>query len=104
MMLRHSCLGELGRGIDQFCENEEVRTEDVRYCSDAILCEDQALDAEVVWDQKEYVQISEECAGQTIRREVKQQVPVGNYRVVVQDWVKDHIESRTIGKLTISSD
>ena len=104
LMLQHSCVGIVGRGIDQFCENGQIRVEDVRTCSDAIFCEDQTLDLEVVWDQQEYVQISEDCAGQTIHREIKEQVPAGNYQVVVQDWKEDHIESRVIAELTIRSE
>ena len=104
LMLQHSCVGIVGRGIDQFCENGQVKTEDARFCSDAIFCEDQMLDMEVVWDQQEYVQISEDCAGQTIHREVKEQVPAGRYQIVVQDWKEDHIESRVIAEFTITSE
>jgi hypothetical protein len=104
LMLQHSCIGIVGRGIDQFCENGQVRTEDVRTCSDAIFCEDQRLDLEVVWDQQEYVQIGEACAGQTIHREVNQQVSAGRYQIVVQDWKEDHIENRIIAELTIMSE
>jgi hypothetical protein len=104
LMLQHSCVGIVGQGIDQFCENGQVKTEDVRFCSDAIFCEDQTLDMQVVWDQQEYVQISEDCAGQTIHREVKEQVPAGKYQVIVQDWKEDHVESRVIAELTITSE
>ena len=44
------------------------------------------VDVEVVWDQQEYVPVSERCAGQTIHREVRQQVTPGTYQVLVSDW------------------
>jgi hypothetical protein len=104
VMLQHSCMGIVGRGIDQYCDNGQVTIVDIIYCSDAISCEDQTLDQEVVWDQQEYVEIGEQCAGQTIHREVKQQVPPGKYQVVVSDWKSDHIESRVIAEFVITSD
>lgn len=104
LMLQHSCLGIAGVGIDQVCKDGQVKSVDVIYCSDAIFCEDQTLDQEVVWDQQEYVRIGEECAGQTIHREVRQQVPSGQYQVVVSDWKEDHVESRIIAEFVITSD
>ena len=71
VMLQHSCTGIVGRGIDQYCDNGQITIVDVIYCSDAISCQDQTLDEQVVWDQTEYVQISEQCAGQTIHREIR---------------------------------
>jgi hypothetical protein len=102
VMLQHSCVGIVGRGIDQHCDNGQITVVDVIYCSDVFSCQDQTLDQEVVWDQQEYVQISEECAGQTIHREVKQQVPPGRYRVVVSDWKEGQVESRVIAEVTIT--
>jgi hypothetical protein len=101
VMLQHSCVGIVGRGIDQYCDNGQITIVDVIYCSDAISCEDQALDEEVVWDQQEFVEISEQCAGQTIHREVKEQVAPGEYRVVVSDWVDGHVETRVIAEFAI---
>jgi len=104
VMLQHSCDGEGGRGIDQFCEQGQIRTEEVITCSDAILCEDETLAQGIAWDQQEYVPIREDCAGQTIYREVKEQVGPGQYQVVVQDWVEDHIERRIVAVFAIRSD
>jgi hypothetical protein len=64
VMLEHSCIGIVGAGIDQYCENGQIETVEVRYCSDAIFCEDQEIRTTVNWDQREYVEISEECSGQ----------------------------------------
>lgn len=102
LLLAHSCVGIMGEGIDQFCENGQVETVLVNTCSDAIVCEDEKIDTTVTWDQHEYVEIEEECGGQTIRREVKQQVPSGSYQIVVQDWVDDRIETRVIGEFQIT--
>jgi hypothetical protein len=104
VLLEHSCLGIAGTGVDQFCENGDIQYVPVGTCSDAIFCEDQDLDETIRWDQQEYVEITEDCAGQTIRREVLQQAPPGNYQVVVQDWKEDHIEHRVLGEFTITSD
>ena len=102
--LRHSCLGEVGMGSDQFCENGQVQEIVVRTCSDVIFCEDEALDLEVAWDQQAYVQISEKCGEQTIVREVKEQVAAGEYQVVVQDWKEDGVEDRVIARFCIGSE
>lgn len=104
VMLQHSCIGFVGRGIDEYCDDGQVTNVDVIYCSDAISCEDQALDQEAVWDQQGYVEIRELCAGQTIRREVKQQVAPGKYQVVVSDWKEGHVETRVIAEFIIASD
>jgi hypothetical protein len=104
LMLQHSCIGIVGRGIDQYCDDGQITIVDVIYCSDAVFCEDQTLDQEVVWDQQEYVQISQECAGQTIHREVLQQVAPGTYQVVVSDWKEDHVERRAIAQFVITSE
>ncbi len=40
-----------------------------------------------VWDQKEYVKITEECEGKTIHREVKKQVSEGKYQIIVNGKV-----------------
>ena len=100
--LQHSCMGIVGSGIDQFCENGQATSVEVIYCTDAIFCEDQEIRESITWDQQEYVELSENCAGQTIRREVKQQVPAGKYQVVVQEWKTDHVENRIVGEFTIS--
>jgi hypothetical protein len=104
VMLQHSCIGFVGRGIDEYCDDGQVTIVDVITCSDDISCEDQALDQEVVWDQQEYVEISELCAGQTIHREVKQPVVPGKYHVVVSDWKEGHVETRVIAEFIIASD
>jgi hypothetical protein len=104
VLLQHSCVGIVGRGIDQFCEDGQVKTVDVIYCSDAILCEDLEIQERIVWDQKEYVPITEDCAGQTIQREVKEQVPPGEYQIVVQDWKDDRIQIRIVAEFTIVSE
>jgi hypothetical protein len=102
--LQHSCQGIAGRGIDQYCDDGQITIVDIIYCSDDISCQDQTLDVEVVWDQQEYVPVSERCAGQTIHREVRQQVPPGTYQVLVSDWKEDHVESRAIAQFVITSD
>jgi hypothetical protein len=102
LMLEHSCLGILGSGVDQFCENGQVTTVPVGSCSDAIICEDQQVNRTVRWDQQAYVVVTEDCAGQTIQHEEKQQVPAGRYQVTVQDWVEDHIEDRVVAEFSIT--
>ncbi len=102
LLLEHSCLGIVGTGVDQFCENGQVTIVQVGSCSDAIICEDQQVDQTVRWDQLAYFVVAEECAGQTIQREERQQVPAGRYQVTVQDWVEDHIEDRVVAEFSIS--
>jgi hypothetical protein len=102
LLLEHSCVGIVGTGVDQFCENGQVTIVHVGTCSDAIICEDQKIDETVNWDQQAYVVVTEDCAGQTIQREEKQQVPAGRYQVTVQDWVEDHIEDRVVAEFEIT--
>jgi hypothetical protein len=102
LMLEHSCVGIVGSGVDQFCENGQVTIVQVGSCSDAIICEDQHVDQTVRWDQQEYVVVTDECAGQTIQREEKQQVPAGRYQVTVQEWKKDHIGYRVVAEFIIA--
>lgn len=102
LMLEHSCLGIAGTGVDQFCESGEVKFVVVAHCTDVMLCDDQELNQTVRWDQQEYVQVSEDCAGREIYREIQQQVPPGRYQVVVQDWIEDHVENRVYAEFTIT--
>jgi hypothetical protein len=102
LLLEHSCVGIVGTGVDQFCESGQVTIVKVGICSDATVCEDQQIDQMVRWDQQAYVVVTEDCAGQTIQREEKQQVPAGQYQVTVQDWVEDHIEDRVVAEFAIT--
>ena len=81
--LEHSCMGIIGSGFDQYCENGKIRTERVRGCSDAFSCWDESIHKTFTWDQKEYVEITEECESKIIRREIKKQVPGGKYQIIV---------------------
>ena len=103
VMLKHSCVGIVGTGADQYCENGQIKTEFVGTCSDAIFCEEQSIRETVTWDQQEYVEISEECAGETIRREIRQQVPEGRYQVVVRDMQNDQVANKVIKEFIIVS-
>ena len=102
LMLEHSCQGEVGSGLDQFCESGQVTSVQVGSCSDAIICEDQHVVQTVRWDQQEYAVVTEECAGQQIQREEKQQAPPGQYQVTVQEWVQDRIQYRVVAQFTIA--
>jgi hypothetical protein len=81
--LAHSCVGTEGTGFDQFCRNGEIETEFIGHCSDTIICSHWAIDETILWDQLEYVQFEEECAGQTILQEIRQQAPEGRYVVTI---------------------
>ena len=96
--LKHSCAGFVGSGVDQYCENGKIVNEEVYQlcdfskkwcyrCSDAIFQREGYVNETFVWDQKEYVEITEECEGKTIRREVKKQVPDGKYQIIVNGKV-----------------
>lgn len=96
--LKHSCAGILGSGFDQYCKFWKIVSKDVyqlcdfsekwcRGCSDAIFQREKNVDEIFVWDQKEYVEITEECEGKTIHREVKKQVPAGKYQIIVNGKV-----------------
>ena len=95
--LKHSCMGIVGSGIDAYCENEKIIPKRVRLCdfsdrwcggcSDALHCWNESIHETFTWDQKGYVEITEECEGKTIRREVKKQVPEGKYQIIVNGKV-----------------
>lgn len=96
--LKHSCAGFVGSGVDQYCENGKIVGKDIYQlcdfskkwcygCSDAISQREEYVDETFVWDQKEYVEITEECEGKTIRREVKKQVPEGKYQIIANGKV-----------------
>ena len=96
--LKHSCVGLVGCGVDQYCENGKIVRKEVYQlcdfskkwcygCSDAIGQREEYANETFVWDQKEYVEISEECEGKTIHREVKKQVPQGKYQIIVNGKV-----------------
>jgi len=104
VMLEHSCVGIEGAGIDQYCEDEQVKTVQVVFCSDAIFCEEEPMHQTVTWDQQEYVEITEECAGQTIHREIKQQVPEGKYQVRLRFWQDEQVEFMIIKEFMITAD
>lgn len=94
--LKHSCEGEIGSGFNQYCKFGKKVSEGVdglcdfsekwcRGCSDAIGCWNESIHETFKWDQKEYVQITEECEGKTIQREVLRQVPEGKYQVIIKN-------------------
>lgn len=96
--LQHSCMGIVGSGFNQYCENGKIVSKRVhqlcdfpwiwcRGCSDAITCQNESIQETFTWDQKEYVEITEECEGKTIRRELKKQVPEGKYQIIVNGKV-----------------
>jgi len=96
--LKHSCDGESGSGFDQYCKNGKIVGKEVYQlcnfskkwcygCSDAIFQREEDLKDTFVWDQKEYVEITEECEGKIIRREIKKQVPEGKYQIIVNGEV-----------------
>ncbi|MDZ7798213.1 MAG: hypothetical protein U5L76_01195 [Patescibacteria group bacterium] len=92
--LKHSCIGEIGSGFDQYCENGKMVLKPVyqlcdflekwcRGCNDALTCRNKFIHETFVWDQKEYVETTEECEGKIIHRELKKQVPEGKYQIIV---------------------
>jgi len=96
--LKHSCVGFVGCGVDEYCENGKIVRKGVYQlcdfskkwcygCSDAIGQREEYVNETFVWDQKEYVEITEECEGKTIHREVKKQVPEGKYQIIVNGEV-----------------
>jgi hypothetical protein len=103
VMLQHSCIGFAGTGVDRYCENGQIKTVIVRTCSDAVFCEETRLSEAFTWDQQEYVEISETCAGEPIRREARQQVPEGKYEVTVSYWQDDHVVTGVIKEFMITS-
>ena len=105
--LRHSCTGFIGQGVDEYCENGEIRREavEVGKCSDDVGCGEVAVKETFTWDQQEYVKVTETCAGETIQREVKQQAPEGVYRVVVEQQTDDgEIVTRVVVEFEIVRD
>lgn len=88
VQLEHSCIGFVGSGVDEYCENGKIVRNYQGNCSDAISCiENYYVNYEFSWDQQEYVTVTEECEGVTIHRESKQQAPAGKYQVVVNGKV-----------------
>ena len=104
LSLSHSCLGVVGTGIDQYCQDGQVKTVFVGGCSDAIPCGKQSIHETITWNQKEYVAITEKCAGQTIHREVEQQVPEGKYQITTRVIQNGTITTRVIKEFVIASD
>ena len=98
--LEHSCIGIIGSGVDEFCENGKVIRNYQGDCSDAISCvENYSVNYEFSWDQQEYVLVTEQCNGIAIHREAKRQAPAGKYQVVVNKKViKEFIIVQTIHK------
>ena len=88
LKLEHSCFGIVGSGVDEYCENGKIVRNYQGNCSDAISCiENYSVNYEFNWDQQEYVMVTEDCEGKTIRRESRQQVPAGEYQVIVNNKV-----------------
>ena len=96
--LKHSCDGEAGCGFDQYCESGKIVGNGVYQiccfskewcsgCSDVIFQREEYVNETFVWNQKEYAEITEECEGKTILREVKKQVPEGKYQITVNGKV-----------------
>ncbi len=92
--LKHSCLREIGSGFDLYCENEKIVSKPVHQlcdfswtwcgsCSDVLIYRSKSIHKTFTWGQKEYVEITEECEGKIIRRELKKQVPEGEYQIIV---------------------
>jgi len=104
LSLSHSCLGVVGTGTDQYCQDGQVKTVFVGGCSDAIPCGKQSIHETITWNQKEYVAITEKCAGQTIHREVEQQVPEGKYQITTRVIQNGTIMTRVIKEFVIASD
>ena len=88
LRLEHSCIGIVGSGVDEYCENGKIIQKYQGECSDAISCvADYSVNFEFIWDQQEYIVVTQECEGKTIQRESKQQSPAGKYQVVVNNKV-----------------
>ena len=96
--LKHSSMGIVGSGFDQYCENGKIVSKPVHQlcdfsekwchgCSDALTCWNESIHETFTWSQKEYVEITEKCEGKTIRREVEKQVPEGKYQIIVNGKV-----------------
>ncbi len=96
--LQHSCIGEVGSGFDQYCEFGKIVSKEISTlcdfskkwchgCSDALTCWNESIHETFTWNQKEYVETTEECEGKTIRRELKKQVPEGKYQIITNGKV-----------------
>jgi hypothetical protein len=99
--LNHSCLGFVGTGVDQYCQDGQVKTVYVGECSDAIVCEERLIHGAITWNQKEYIIITENCAGQVIRREVEQQVPAGAYQIILKVIQNEKIVRKVVKEFLI---
>ncbi len=103
--LRHSCTGFIAQGVDEYCEDGKVKTVNVAVgeCSDEVGCGETAVNETFTWDQREYVVVTEACAGETIRREEVRQVPAGEYKIVVQQQTEtEEIVTNVIKEFVIS--
>ena len=89
---RHSCMGLIGSGRDCYCKNGTIDCVSVGPgCSDAISCWEEKVDNTFSWNQLEYIEITDNCEGRTIRREEAQQVKPGRYKIVVSDSEKSFL-------------
>jgi hypothetical protein len=100
--LEHTCLGFAGSGVDQFCENGEVKSVEVVFCTDVMFCEEESINQTFNWDQLEFVQVSEDCAGTTIFREIQEQAPEGIYQVHTLKWKNEQATPVVIKEFRIS--
>ena len=98
LRLRHFCDPMTGEGFDQYCVNGTVQNESVIYCNESFWGAEVELHQTYSWDQKAYNFIIEECNGMNIYRDVPQQVPSGEYSVVV--W-SDAANQSTIKEFVI---
>ncbi|MFH1112180.1 MAG: hypothetical protein V1712_03920 [Patescibacteria group bacterium] len=88
LKIQHSCDGELGHGIDQYCKEGKIVTESVGGpCSDALREGTQKINQTFTWDLRECVDITELCEGKTIKHEIKRIVPDGKYQIKVDNKV-----------------
>ena len=101
LSLSHSCVGFVGTGTDQYCQDEQVKTVSVGGCSDAISCEKRSIHETITWNQKEYVTITETCAGQAIHREVEQQAPAGKYQIILKAVQNERIVPKVVKEFLI---
>lgn len=83
MRLRHWCDPMTGTGYDQYCQNGVAHNVSVINCTEPFWGAEFDIHQTFTWDQKAYQMIAEECGGRTIYRDVPQQVPSGNYTIVV---------------------
>lgn len=85
LVIRHSCVGFVGHGVDQYCENGQVVSRPTKDgCSDAISCQLVTVNNAYSWNQKVYEAVTETCADQTIRREEPVQAQAGVYYILVR--------------------